>query len=40
MSRRAGSICRNLSMLIKRNKNEIFDYKITEPAWLARIPEL
>ena len=35
---RAGSLCRDLGTLVKRNKNQLYDNMTTEPARLAGIP--
>ena len=36
----SGSLCRDPSILVERNKNELCDYRTTEPARLAGIPVL
>ncbi len=35
---RAGSLCRDLRMSVKRNKTQLRDYMTTGPARLAEIP--
>ena len=39
--RKAGSLFRDLGILVKHKRNQLFDYIMTtEPAWLAGIPVL